>query len=524
MAMMISPTATPTNSNTCTTTTKRSTRSEWLLVLAVSVCFVLLDVSYLAIRNSSPSIPSAASVTTGIVKSGRRQLGETKKIEETQYVEFDAKDRISKLRMFALSDYTVLGPTQFPTPTRCIQRSLASGTGNSGGPTVVEVAPIIKPVLGQHRSDHDAVFAFAAEYDLSIYQGFILSLRKTGFQGDIVLAVSPLDLANPDTNDKPTDRQIQLHSFFASDPHVIIYVVPFVCYNAEGQSTESAKGGIRICHCHVLYGTRNVTQPNKDRHIEYSATEWKPIPDFREARPVATTRYELYWIWSTQYQPHTWQMLVDARDTFFQEDPFASVPREPNLQRKNGVIFFFGENAEATRIGKSDKNRKWLTNAYGLKVIRAMEDKPTICSGATMGEQIALETYLRAMVNEFDETEIRLMGADQGFHNYLYYSGKLQYAERIRSITVFDQGRGIVNNMGAMRTKEPNEWGNGKLIQTEAKSGDQVVFNWDETISPVVHQFDRFKPLGRFFYRVKTKELAKDWEQRQADKKKKKKV
>ena len=85
------------------------------------------------------------------------------------------------------------------------------------------------------------------------------------------------------------------------------------------------------------------------------------------------------------------------------------------------------ENADATRIGKSDKNRKWLTNAYGVKVIEAMEDKPTICSGATMGEQIAFETYLRAMVNEFDETEIRLMGADQGFHNYLYYRYVVMY-------------------------------------------------------------------------------------------------
>jgi hypothetical protein len=154
-----------------------------------------------------------------------------------------------------------------------------------------------------------------------------------------------------------------------------------------------------------------------------------------------------------------------------------------------------------------------LTNAYGVKVIQAMEDKPTICSGATMGEQIALETYLRAMVNEFDETEIRLMGADQGFHNYLYYSGKLQYAERIRSITVFDQGRGIVNNMGAMRTKELHEWGNGKFVQTNGN--DQTIHNWDGKLSPVIHQFDRFKTLGSYFYKKKTKELNLEWKTQQ---------
>lgn len=103
-----------------------------------------------------------------------------------------------------------------------------------------------------------------------------------------------------------------------------------------------------------------------------------------------------------------------------------------------------------------------------------------------------------------------MQGADQGFHNYLYYSGKLQNAQRIRSIAVYDQGRGIVNNMGAMRTKELNEWGNGKMVRDEV-NGDKTVLNWDGVVSPVVHQFDRFKPLSEFVYKRKTKELQEEW-------------
>jgi hypothetical protein len=38
-----------------------------------------------------------------------------------------------------------------------------------------------------------------------------------------------------------------------------------------------------------------------------------------------------------------------------------------------------------------------------------------------MGEQVAVSEYLRAMVAESDETKTVLMGADQGFHNFLYY-------------------------------------------------------------------------------------------------------
>lgn len=486
----------------------RSSNAQWAFVVAVAVFFLILDVTYV-LNSSSPQSHAMYEEDLMIDESTapHRRLMEKKK---DGHVEFDESD--PHLALFQLSNYTVLGPTHFPEPTRIVQQALQ---GKNTRPKV-EVAPILKPRLGQHRAEQDAVFLFASEYDLAVYQGFILSLRKTGYEGDIVLAVSPKDLNREGT--EPTERQARLHEFFASDPHVIAYVVPFVCYNAEGEAVDSAKGGIRTCHCHVLYGSRNVTEANPERKIEYSATEWAPLPDFRSERPVATTRYELYWLWSVQYQPHTWQMLVDARDTYFQTDPFAAVPREPDLKRPNGVIFFFGENSDATRIGSSDKNRKWLTNAYGNKVIEAMQDKPTICSGATMGEQIALETYLRAMVNEYDETGIKLMGADQGFHNYLYYSGKLRNAHKIRSLSVFDQGRGIVNNMGAMRNKELHEWGNGKMVVEEGE--EKVILNWDGKPSPVVHQFDRFDVLGKYFYKKKTKELKDAWYQENRNRKK----
>jgi hypothetical protein len=74
------------------------------------------------------------------------------------------------------------------------------------------------------------------------------------------------------------------------------------------------------------------------------------------------------------------------------------------------IISLQQENIEATRIGLSAKNRKWLTTSYGEDVVKSVEDKPTICSGSTMGEQVALEQYLRAMVSESDETGVKLMG------------------------------------------------------------------------------------------------------------------
>lgn len=146
--------------------------------------------------------------------------------------------------------------------------------------------------------------------------------------------------------------------------------------------------------------------------------------------------------------------------------------------------------------------------------MNALKDKPTICSGSTMGEQVAIETYLRAMVGESDSTGVVLMGADQGFHNYLYYSNKLANAKTIRSIIVQDQGSALINNLGALRTKELPEWGNGKLVKTIETNGrisTIKVFNWDGELSPVVHQFDRHKMLSEYWYKKRAPEYHKKW-------------
>jgi hypothetical protein len=115
-------------------------------------------------------------------------------------------------------------------------------------------------------------------------------------------------------------------------------------------------------------------------------------------------------------------MLLDARDSYFQSHPFASVPRSSSstmatTDTSSGILYLFGENTEATRLGISRKNSRWIYNNYGDAIFEQLKNKPTICSGSTMGEQIAIETYLRAMVNEHDEGQIRMTGSDQGFHN-----------------------------------------------------------------------------------------------------------
>jgi hypothetical protein len=292
--------------------------------------------------------------------------------------------------------------------------------------------------------------------------------------------------------------------------HIVIYTPTLTCYTAEREEVDSAKGGSRTCVADHLYGKRRQNG------------EIVPIADPRTPRTVQTLRYEVYWLMVQTISPHSWILLVDARDTVFQTDPFISVPRQTDISAQTGLLYFFGENVDATRLGISKQNRKWLEVAYGDRIANLLADKPTVCSGATMGEQVALEMYIRAMVAESDDTGVVLVGADQGFHNYLYYSHKLKNVDAIHAIVVFDQGQGIVNNMGALRTKELNEWGNGKMVQIDTKVGESnprkqfayTVLNWDGTISPVVHQYDRHKTLSDYFYKIKTSRYETAYRQR----------
>jgi hypothetical protein len=74
--------------------------------------------------------------------------------------------------------------------------------------------------------------------------------------------------------------------------------------------------------------------------------------------------------------------------------------------------------------------------------------------------------------------------------------------QTILSLTLFFPSHSFpFQNMGAMRTKPLEEWGNGKCVQPiNGQEGTYEVLNWDGTISPVVHQFDRHPDVQKYFY------------------------
>jgi len=422
---------------------------------------------------------------------------------EEDHDDFVATAQKQHFPMFEVSDtFSVLGPSVFPKPTYVFETEDIENNNNQNHKNEGEIVTYLQPTSGQHRPNQDSVFVFAAEYKFETYMLFFMTLYETGFKGDVVVGLSKMDWEKQEIREL---LEYWKNESLENEMTVVVYVVPYHCYNLEGEILDSHKGGMRVCQCHNMFGRKH-----KD------TGDVTPLSDVRHGRTAQTIRYELYWIWSEHYNSTKWILLIDARDTIFQTSPFELVPRRSSTTSNGdddsdgGTLIFFGENADATSLGKSKYNRRWLTLAYGEKVADAFREKPTICSGSTMGEQSAIEAYLRAEVAESDESKTVIFGADQGFHNYLYYSNKMANAKAISKILVQDQGLGIVNNMGALRDKKLSEWGNGKIVEREGNSA-VTIYNWDGIVSPVVHQYDRHKDLSEWWHKKKYGDFQKQW-------------
>ncbi|KAL7548293.1 hypothetical protein ACHAWF_011592 [Thalassiosira exigua] len=348
---------------------------------------------------------------------------------------------------------------------------------------------ILKPTFGSHRPDKNAVFAFAEGYDIIVYVTFIESLKLTNFTGDVVLAVSNIEVMK-----RGVENYLRWYSQRDS-LRVISYALSWECYKKSGvRCPQPCQNHFRECKIRGLYSDGN-------------NASLAPAEDPRVARPVATARYELYWIFSRQYHGTSSILVVDARDTYFQSNPFAFDPPHTNRGKVVCRLDLFEENFGAINIGKSEFNSRWIKSAYGQQVLEKMSSKPVICSGSSLGTQRAVELYSVAMVAQFDKTKCKQVGCDQGFHNYLFYEGRLDpfLAENDCAVEVHKQGEGIVNNLAAMRNSPLRSQA---VLRTGDTADDIIVVNKDQSPSPVVHQFDRDAELKRAIKKMTARLLA----------------
>ena len=135
-----------------------------------------------------------------------------------------------------------------------------------------------------------------------------------------------------------------------------------------------------------------------------------------------------------------------------------------------------------------------------LAVRRHDDDLAALSLGSGMGAEApsVLPRYVDMMIAAFDEHTCwrnrDAVQSDQGYHNMLLLTRKLETEGGLR-VRRHAQGEGIVNTLGAMKSRiVPDEYKGATSLEDHwrARRADGHVINADGSLSPAVHQWDRW--------------------------------
>jgi hypothetical protein len=330
--------------------------------------------------------------------------------------------------------------------------------------SVIESKPYsfgaIRPSNGSHHLNGQAIFAACLGYQKATGSeaNAVATARKVGYKGDIVVALS----AGGEPHN-PNFMKVLM------DGNCIIYYINIKCTNEDHDMKCNLDG-----------------QESSDQVS------------------MNMIRYYLYQFWASLYEPQALIMLSDFRDVLFQSNPFEYKTKEwipPTAQ-----LTVFQEAYPNKVIGRCPFNGGWIKECYGEERMLSIASNMVSCSGVTFGSRNAVLIYAYLLVLQMDP-KVRYgkktnkdnkgcisLGMDQGFHNWLLYSGAL---ERYMDVKYFKQGEGPVNTVGAffpgalaLLKFNLTEW---KVLK--GKRSEQYFYNWNGDKSPVVHQYDRFKQI-----------------------------
>jgi hypothetical protein len=191
---------------------------------------------------------------------------------------------------------------------------------------------------------------------------------------------------------------------------------------------------------------------------------------------LAAERYEVYRkVIENEKLGFDRALLCDLIDVIFQSDPFEFDPKPYRLK------FFL----EERRIRDCPINSGWVRDIYGHQALDAIGEQWISCSGTTLGSHDGIRDYLARVLSEYRLLVERCTkknvvlsslpywrGLDQGFHNYLIYTG------------AFDGACLMTNRTGEVQTMQ---------VQNEfIFSPRGQMLNDDRRLCPIVHQYNRY--------------------------------
>jgi hypothetical protein len=260
----------------------------------------------------------------------------------------------------------------------------------------------------------DAVWGYVHGYRWADVAGFVRSLRRTGFTGEIL--------------------------FFCSGV-------------AEEELEQFRRAGVRV-------------EPSPYRHRRIKKRWAKAWPLLRRlpagARRGALARIaqvmvlrHLLYHRRLLAEGHRYRsvLLADVRDVWFQADPFQA-------SLGPGVHVF--EEAAGRTIGSEPSNSYWARQAFDDATLQWLLAEPILCSGTILGTAPALAGFLGHFLDCFNRARrIIAAGIDQGVFNYAArtYKGS--------DLTTHRNGESAVLTMGIMGRGEIHCDAAGRIVRAD---------------------------------------------------------
>jgi hypothetical protein len=288
----------------------------------------------------------------------------------------------------------------------------------------------------QSSTSRDLVMTLMHRGDFNYIAPFILSLKKSGFRGAMVVFASNVDA--------DTIEQLQASGGI---------VVPFR-FSGEG-------------------ARQPLSRPWPLWRWFFSTATPRPAKIWL-AHAVFHLYYRRHLLYSEFLEQHAADfdrvLLADGKDVFFQADPFA-------WNWTDGVHFFLEDAGH--RIGDCLIHQEWFRRLFGPSFIESHARRVPACAGTTFGDMAGIRRYLDLMVAiTMEALDLgKLWGGDQGVHNYILFQNLMS------NITVHENERGPVFTMKHVKES---------ALQMDAQG---AVLNDDGVVVPVLHQYDWFPAL-----------------------------
>ncbi|MBD2179958.1 hypothetical protein H6S82_25415 [Planktothrix sp. FACHB-1355] len=315
-----------------------------------------------------------------------------------------------------------------------------------------------------NKNKKNLVLGFVKTYEFEQIKPFVISLKNTGYQGDICLVYCDLSQRTIDLLQEQGVQMYPFKEFYINLPYYIGQggklkqnkkIYPYLLLNIYP---------FNRLYTWLLRGASKLAKENEDLIKAHVAQYFLNVP--------SCNRYAIYYLYLSKYgEKYANVMLSDVRDVVFQGDPF-------DFEFEDGSLNCFLEEGEKT-IGDSEGNAQWIREGFGEDALPKIADKSISCSGTTIGSIDAIMAYLKAMIDAFVQLKYHSWGIDQGVHNYIIYQGL------VKKVKFYNNFRGPILTM---------HYTNEEKLQFDSNG---YLRNDDGSPIKVLHQYDRLSPEVR---------------------------